>query len=137
VVTRTESAQALVSFRGNRYSVPPGSAGTTVQISHRLGSATVDIAAGAVVLARHHREPDGAGMLVRDAGHVVALERAVLAAFTDRAPCRAKVRRPPSAAALAEADRLRGADRSPGQQVVVDLAQYAAAAARAAAGEES
>ena len=139
VVTRTVSAQALVSFRGNAYSVPPGSAGATVTVTHRLGGATVDFTAGAVVLARHRREPDGAGVLVRDAGHVVALERAVLAAFTDRAPCRAKTRRPPSAAALAEADRLRGADPSPGQHVVVDLAQYAAATAgvRKAAAEGS
>src|SRR5450759_1487194 len=97
-VTRTVSAQALVAYRGNRYSVPPGLAGTTVQVAHRLGAATLDIAAGAVVLARHHREPDGAGAIVRDTGHVVALEKAVLAAFNDRAPCRAKVRRPPSAA---------------------------------------
>jgi len=126
-VTRTVSAQALVAYRGNRYSVPPGLAGTTVQVAHRLGAATLDIAAGAVVLARHHREPDGAGAIVRDTGHVVALEKAVLAAFTDRAPCRAKVRRPPSAAALAEADRLRGARPAPGEHVVVDLAQYVAA----------
>lgn len=99
----------------------------------------MDFTAGAVVLARHRREPDGAGVLVRDAGHVVALEKAVLAAFTDRAPCRAKTRRPPSAVALAEADRLRGADPSPGQHVVVDLAQYAAATAgvRKAAAEGS
>ena len=64
---------------------------------------------------------------------------AVLAAFTDRAPCRAKTRRPPSAVALAVADRLRGADPSPGQHVVVDLAQYAAATAgvRKAAAEGS
>ena len=139
VVTRTVSAQALVSFRGNAYSVPPGSAGATVTVTHRLGGATVDFTAGAVVLARHRREPDGAGVLVRDAGHVVALEKAVLAAFTDRAPCRAKTRRPPSAVALAEADRLRGADPSPGQHVVVDLAQYAAATAgvRKAAAEGS
>lgn len=126
-VTRTVSAQALVAYRGNRYSVPPGLAGTTVQVAHRLGAATLDIAAGAVVLARHHREPDGAGAIVRDTGHVVALEKAVLAAFTDRAPCRAKVRRPPSAAALAEADRLRGARPAPGEHVVVDLTQYVAA----------
>src|SRR5674476_469873 len=126
-VTRTVSAQALVSYRSNRYSVPPGLAGTTVQVAHRLGAATLDIAAGAVVLARHHREPDGAGAIVRDAGHVVALEKAVLAAFTAPAPCRAKVRRPPSAAALAEADRLRGARPAPGEHVVVDLTQYVAA----------
>ena len=124
---RTVSAQALVSYRGNAYSVPPGLAGTAVSVTHRLGAATLDIAAGAVVLARHHREPDGAGVLVRDTGHVVALEKAVLAAFTDRAPCRAKVRRPPSAAALAEADRLRGARPAPGEHVVVDLTQYVAA----------
>src|SRR5664280_3063156 len=73
-VTRTVSAQALVAYRGNAYSVPPGLAGTTVQVAHRLGAATLDIAAGAVVLARHHREPDGAGAIVRDTGHVVALE---------------------------------------------------------------
>ena len=73
-VTRTVSAQALVAYRGNAYSVPPGLAGTTVQVAHRFGAATLDIAAGAVVLAQHHREPDGAGVLVRDTGHVVALE---------------------------------------------------------------
>jgi transposase len=139
VVPRTVSAQALVSYRGNSYSVPPGLAGTTVQVSHRLGAATVDIATGATVLARHRREPDGAGVVVRDAEHVAALERAVLAAFTDRAPCRAKVRRPPSVAALAEADRLRGAQPAPGAHVVVDLAQYVAATStdRDAVGEQS
>jgi len=125
------SAQALVAYRGNAYSVPPGLAGTTVTVGHRLGNSTLQVATAAgVVLARHHRESDGAGAVVRAAGHVVALQAAVLAGFTDRAPCRAKVRRPPCPAALAEADRLRGRQSRPGDHVVVDLAPYIAAGQR-------
>lgn len=117
-----------MAYRGNTYSVPPGLAGTTVTVGHRLGNSTLQVATAAgVVLARHHREPAGAGAVVRAAGHVVALEAAVLAGCTDRAPCRAKVRRPPSVAALAEADRLRGRQSRPGDHVVVDLAPYIAA----------
>jgi hypothetical protein len=88
-----------------------------------------------VVLARHRRHPDSAGAVVRLDEHVAALERAVLGAFTDRAPCRRKLRRPPSAAARAEADHLRAAGGDPAgpggpaQQVVIDFARYAAAAA--------
>ena len=87
------SAQALVAFRGNRYSVPPGLAGATVTVSHRLGEHTLDIAPtahGGTVLARHRREPDGAGVLVRDTAHVTALETAVLAAFDSSTPCAAQ-----------------------------------------------
>jgi transposase len=129
-VTRTVSAQALVAFRGNAYSVPPGLAGRALIVSARLGSGLVEVAtAGSggagVVLARHRRAPDGAGAIVRAEGHVAALERAVLAGFTDRAACRAKTRRPPSPAARAEAARLRGqptSDPAP----VLDFAAYAA-----------
>jgi hypothetical protein len=101
-----------------------------VAVRHRLGQATVEVAtvAGATV-ACHHRAPDGAGMLVRDAGHVAALERAVLAQFSDRPPCRRKQRRPPSPAAQAEAARLRGQPPTSAEHVVIDLAAYAAAAA--------
>jgi hypothetical protein len=128
VVERVVSAQALVAFRGNFYSIGPGMAGATVQVRHRLNATTVEIVTtGGVILARHHREPDGAGVITRQPGHVVALEHAVLAAFSDRAPCRSKERRPPSPAALAEAARLRGASPA-GHHVVVDLADYAAAA---------
>lgn len=99
-VRRVVTAQALVAFRGNSYSVPPGLAGATVTVSHRLGEQVLDIAttntAGATVLARHRREPDGAGVLVRDVGHVHALATAVLAAFDTSKPCARKVRRPPS-----------------------------------------
>ena len=44
VVARVVSAQALVSFRGNRYSVPPHLFGATVTVSVRLGATHLDIA---------------------------------------------------------------------------------------------
>ena len=128
--TRTVTAQALVAFRGNSYSVPPGLSGATGTVTHRLGSEQVAIAtASGAVIARHRRAPDGAGAVVRDAGHVTALEKAILASFSAAPPCRRKDRRPPSAAALAEAARLRGAP-GPAERVVIDLAAYAAAATR-------
>ena len=134
VVERRVSAQGLVDFRGNRYSVPPGMPGAQVSVRLRLGADVLHIAttAGAVVAA-HRLAPTGAGQVVRDDGHVVALEKAVLAAFTDAGPCRRKTRRPPSAAAQAEAARLRGLPTGdPAARVVIDMAAYAAAAARLA-----
>jgi transposase len=128
-VERVVSAQALVAFRGNRYSVPPGLAGATVTVSHRLGEYVLDIATPAgTVLARHRREPDGAGVVVRDTVHVHALETAVLAAFDAARPCARKARRPPTPAALAEAEHLRGDRHTAEREVVVDLARYAQAA---------
>ena len=128
-VTRTVSAQALVRFRGNTYSVPPGMTGRELIVSARLGSGIVEVATETgVVLARHCRARDGAGAVVRDGGHVAALEAAVLAGFTDRAACRGKTRRPPSPAARAEAARLRGEpDAVAGGGQVLDFAAYAAA----------
>jgi transposase len=128
-VTRTVSAQALVAFRGNTYSVPPGMAGRELSVSVRLGEPHLEVATEAgVVLARHLLAPAGAGAVVRDAGHVTALEHAVLTGFSDRAPCRAKTRRPPSAAARAQAALLRGQpEPEPGQGRVLDFAAYAAA----------
>jgi len=129
-VQRQVRTQALVAFRGNRYSVPPGHAGATVLVRHRLGSATLDVvSAGGVLLAHHLRAPDGAGSLIRTDEHVTALQTVVLGNFTDRGPCRRKDRQPASPAALTEADRIRlartGVDTAP---VVVDFAAYAAAA---------
>jgi transposase len=126
--TRVVSAQALVSWHGNFYSVPPGHGGHQVTVRHQLGTATLDLitAAGSVV-ARHHREPDHAGAVVRDSEHVTALENKVLAARGASAgPCRRKERRPPSAAALAEAAALRG-EPAPAA-AVTDFAAWAAAA---------
>jgi transposase len=127
-VTRTVSAQALVAFRGNAYSVPPGMPGRELIVSVRLGSPLLEVATETgVVLARHHRAPDGAGAVVRDPAHVAALEAAVLAGFSDRAGCRKKTRRPPSAAARAEAAKLRGQPDAPGEGQVLDFAAYVAA----------
>jgi len=137
-VVRTVSAQALVSFRGNRYSVPPGMPGAQVVVRHRLGADQIRIvtAAGATI-ALHRRAPNGAGATIRDDGHVRALEARVLQAFTDAPPCRSKTRRPAGEASRAEAARPRGAPAaavSSAERVVIDLATYAAlvpAAARA------
>jgi transposase len=132
-LTRVVSAQALVAFRGNFYSIGPGLTGARVTVRHRLGHPALEVlTAGGVVLARHHREPDGAGVIARHDQHVVALERAVLGTFSDRAPCRRKQRRPPSPAALAEAARLRGGPPEAGAHVVVDFTDYVNAAARRA-----
>jgi hypothetical protein len=76
-VPRMVSAQALVSFRGNRYSVAPELARTAVIVVCRLGAGHLDIATAAgTVIARHALAPAGAGAMVRDHGHVLALEQA-------------------------------------------------------------
>ncbi len=128
-VWRTVSNQARISFRGNSYSVPPGHTGRRLLVRHRLGDVALDVATDTgVVLARHRRAPDGAGAVVLAEEHVAALEKVVLANFADRPPCRRKHRRPPSAKALAEADRIRQKNQPlEGEQVVADFARYAAA----------
>ncbi len=124
---RTVTEQALVAFRGNSYSVPPGMPGRALVVSVRLGEPYLEVATEAgMVLARHRRAPDGAGAVVRAETHVAALEKAVLAGFSDRAACRAKTRRPPSPAALAQAKAIRGACDA-GPSAVADFAAYAAA----------
>jgi hypothetical protein len=134
-VVRTVSAQALVSFRGNRYSVPPGMPGAQVVVRHRLGDDQLRIVTAAgVTVAVHRRAPTGAGAVVRDEGHVRALEARVLQAFSDAPPCRRKTRRPAGDASRAEAARLRGAAAnstassaaSTAERVVIDMAAYAA-----------
>jgi hypothetical protein len=130
-VERMVSPQALVSFRGNFYSVPPGHAGEMMLVRHLLGAATLDIVtAGGAVLARHRRQVDHAGVICQADEHAAALEAKVLAARAHAAgggPCPRKTRRPPSPAARVEADRLRG-QSAPEPAPVVDFAAYAAAA---------
>ncbi|AXG14328.1 IS21 family transposase [Intrasporangium calvum] len=138
-VQRVVSAQALVSYAGNRYSVPPELHGRAVTVLVRLGATHLDIAtlptlgreAAPTIVARHRLAPAGSGATIRDEGHVTALSHAVLAAFSTEAPHRSKQRRPPSAEARAEADRLRASSSGleQDQPVVIDLARYAAAAA--------
>lgn len=122
-VTRAVGANAAVAFRGNSYSVPPGLAGTQVECRHRLGTATLEIcSASGVPLASHRLAPDGAGTLVRDAGHRAELERVVLSAFTTARPCERKGNHPPGEAARAEAAALLA---GLGPDVTVDLADWA------------
>jgi hypothetical protein len=97
----------LVSYRGNRYSVPPELARAQVVISHRIGDEFLDIAtAGGIVIARHRMAADGLGVMVRDSGHVIALDTAAMATASVGRPHRRKERIPPGTAAKAAAAQL-------------------------------
>jgi hypothetical protein len=120
--SRVVGDNATVAFRGNSYSVPPGLAGAQLMLSHRLGSATVEVASPAGgVLVSHRLAPAGAGALVRTLEHREQLERVVLSAFTTDRPCERKANRPPGEAARAEAGKLLA---GLGCEVVIDLARY-------------
>jgi len=61
-VTRKATAQALVHYRGNRYSLPRELAGATVTVTHRVGATTLAIVTpsgghrrGASAAGRRHR----------------------------------------------------------------------------------
>jgi transposase len=109
-VTAPVDHQATVAFRGNRYSVPPGLAGTPMILRHRLGTATLDVAGPAgVVLVTHRLAPPGSGAIIRTPAHREALEKVVLGQFSSARPCDRKANRPPGAAAKAERARLLGA----------------------------
>jgi len=104
---RTASRQALVAYRGNRYSVPPELAAAAVVVSHPLGDLFLDIATtSGIVIARHRMAADGLGVVVRDGGHVIALDAAAMATATTGRPHRRKERIPPGAAAQAAAAQL-------------------------------
>lgn len=128
-VERHVTAQALVAFRGNRYSTPPETVLNTVNVICRLGSPHLDITTvSGIVIARHHRAPDGAGIVVRDHVHVTALDLAAMAAATSAAPHRRKQRIPPGPAAQAAAAQLTGTTGPGVAGTVTDLAAYARAA---------
>jgi len=124
VVDRPVGRSALVSFDGNRYSVPAALAGAPqVVVRARLGEQTIRIfSAAGVVAATHRRAPAGAGQIVRSVEHAAELQAAVLSIFTTRPPCRRKQNRPPGKAALEAAARLRGEQPA---GVVIDLERYA------------
>ncbi len=130
-VERVVSAQALVAFRGNFYSVAPELAGASVTVVHRLGADLLDILsttgdAGPVVLARHQLAAAGAGALIRTDSHVTALDALAMAAGASGRPHRRKERIPPGETARAAAAALTGTGAD---AVVIDLGRYAAAAA--------
>jgi transposase len=120
-VQRSVTWSALVSFEGNRYSVPPSFVNARVFVRARLGEGSLEIRSKAgTVIARHRRHPQGAGVCIRTTEHRSSLEHAVLSQFTAAPPCRRKPNSPPSQAARAIAAALR-AEAKP---VTVDLSRY-------------
>lgn len=124
---RTATRQALIDWRGNRYSVPPELAATKVIVRQRLGAATIDIATvSGAVIARHRVAQPGLGVTVRDTGHVTALEAIAMASAPPGRPHRRKERIPPGAAARRAAAALTGTEQP--TSTVIDLAAYEQAA---------
>ncbi len=122
---RKVSWGALVSFEGNRYSVPPELVSAQVVVHWPLGERDLEIrSVSGEVIATHRRRPPGTGALSRLDEHRAALERTVLSAFTTARPCRRKANRPPSEAAKALAAELAGVPVQQTLPVVVDLARY-------------
>jgi transposase len=122
-VTRPVDDRATVAFRGNRYSVAPGLSGVELTLSHRLGTATLEIFSPAGVLMVSHRlATPGAGSVVRTTEHRAALEAVVLGRFSHARPCDRKANRPPGQVALAERARLCGPG---GAEPSVDLDEMA------------
>ncbi len=116
--------------------MPPELAAAQVHVTRRLGDEVIDIVtASQITVARHRLAPDGAGVIVRDHGHVHALEQAALAgAAAGGRPHRRKERIPPGADARAAAEALRtntteshSPSTSPASPVI-DLAAYERAA---------
>jgi hypothetical protein len=123
---RTATRQALIDWRGNRYSVPPELAAARVVVHQRLGATTIDIATiSGVVIARHTVAEAGLGVTIRDSGHVTALETIALAAAPPGRPHRKKERIPPGTAARRAAMALTGATEP---TTVISLAAYETAA---------
>jgi len=87
--------------------VPPELAAAQVVVSHALGGQFCDIATvSGIVIARHRMAADGLGVMVRDSGHVIALDTAAMATAATGRPHRRKERIPPGPAAQAAATRL-------------------------------
>jgi transposase len=124
VVERVASRSALVAFETNKYSVPPGYAGQPLILRARVGEPHLRIlTTTAINVATHRRAPNGASQTIRRTEHAIALERAVLDAFTTQTACRTKTNRPPGDGALAELAKLHG---HAGQVApVVSLKDYA------------
>lgn len=103
-----------------------------------LGSEVIDIVTSAqITIARHRLAADGAGVMVRDHGHVVALHQLAMAtAASGGRAHRRKERIPPGAASLAAVEVLRinishidqtaSAPNAP--TTVIDLSTYERAA---------
>lgn len=120
-VIRKVSWSGLISYEGNRYSVPPGLVNSQVVVSRRMDTHTLEIRSmSGEVVARHRIAPAGAGALQRAEGHRAALEAEILAGFSTDRPCARKRNRPPSEAARAIADQI----KTPVSSFDVDLSTY-------------
>ena len=88
--------------------MPPGLAGTTLVVRHRLSSPTIDVVApSGAMLVTHRLAPAGSGALVRSVSTEGPRGRRP-GAFTTARPCDKKANRPPGREALEEAARLLG-----------------------------
>lgn len=136
-VQRSVSWGALVSFEGNRYSVPPAYVDGHVLVHAPLGASHIELRSLlGEVLRTHRRAPAGAGALVRLASDRAELERLVLRSFSTAPPCRRKPNNPPSRAAKAIAAEIRSAHKAAGgSQSTSDGSGYPGAT-RANTGEE-
>ena len=124
VVERGASRSALVAFETNKYSVPPGYAGQPLILRACVGEPHLRIlTTTGIKVATHRRAPNGAEQTIRSREHAVALERAVLDAFTTQTTCRSKINRPPGNGALAELAKLH--NHAETVTPVVSLADYA------------
>lgn len=118
--------------------MPPELAAAAVVVSHPIGGEFCDIATTTgIVIARHRMATDGLGVMVRDSGHVIALDAAALATAATGRPHRRKERIPPGPAAKAAAQliqlrdsRSTVAESSPARTdpTVIDLSAYERAA---------
>ncbi|GAB4981122.1 hypothetical protein MAHJHV60_45080 [Mycobacterium avium subsp. hominissuis] len=76
-------------------------------VSHPVGGQFCDIATmSGIVIARHRLAADGLGVMVRDSGHVIALDAVAMATAATGRPHRRKERIPPGPAAKAAAAQL-------------------------------
>lgn len=124
---RTATRQALIDWRGNRYSVPPEQAAARVIVHQRLGASTIDIATvSGIVIARHTVAEAGLGVTIRDSGHVTALESIAMASAPPGQPHRKKERIPPGTYARTAAAALAGTPAP--TTTVITLAAYEQAA---------
>ena len=102
-----------------------------MNVTWQLGSPFIDISTpSGIVVARHRLATPGAGVMVRDHGHVAALDIAAMAAATSLPPHRRKQRIPPGPAARAAAAAITGntTNKDCADGTVVDLSAYAKAA---------
>lgn len=137
-VERVVSAQALVSYSGNFYSVPPELARASVVVTVVHGEQHLSIAPAAspaAVVARHRLVAAGTGATIREPHHVSALNTAVMAAASSETGLRHRHKRrvPPGAAAVTAEQTLRRNNTStdqiqhvPGQMALVDETSRAA-----------